>query len=170
MLKRSRRKSAGLTASAVLRRLAELEERGIAFYQGVVEGTKSDWVRKLAEKLIRAEQRHKKRFLAYAERAEAKGGKAANALTAPLPPEVVRLLNTSIFVGKDRVKRSVPYAKDLEVLKVAIRAEEHAALLLGQLKPYIPHGERPYITRVINEEWGHKDALEQVRNKHFPGR
>ena len=45
-----------VSAGQVLRRLAELEQNSIQFYEGVVEGAESEGLRKLAAALIQADQ------------------------------------------------------------------------------------------------------------------
>jgi rubrerythrin len=151
-----------VSAGRVLRRLAEIEQDGVEFYQGLMEGTKLDFVRKLAAKMVRAEDRHRRRFLGYAEEAERSAGGDLDQLAKPLPPEVVRLLGVRIMVDKARVKQSALYATDEEALRVAIRAEEHIALLLTQLREYVAPAQRGYISRVIKEEWNHKARLEEM--------
>ena len=154
-----------LPASRVLQRLAEMEEQGIAFYQGLQEGTKSPRIAKLAGSLIKAEARHRDRFMTYAY--EAAEGEENKDLAGELPAEALRLLNTNIFVSGDQVKSSAPYARDIDMVKLAIRAEENAALLLEELKSFVPKKQRPYIARVVKEEWKHKARLEEVMKKHF---
>ena len=146
-------------AGDALRYLAEREEEGVRFYEGLMEGTKSDFVRELAEKLARAEKRHKQRFLEYAERADA-GEKEEG--DGPIPLELQRLLTTRLFVEKDRIKQSAQYAKDEEMLKVAIGAEEKATVVVAELAQYVPRSQRPYLARVLKEEKGHKERLEKV--------
>lgn len=156
-----------VSASQVLYRLAEIEEAAGNFYKGLWEGTKSEWIRELAEVLIRAEQRHRKRFLEYAQQAEQSSHADANILTRPLPPQVLRLLSTPVTVSKSRMKKTAPYTRDEEALKIAIRAEESTAFLLAQLCEYVPRGQRRYINRVIKEEWHHKALLEDLYKKTF---
>ena len=159
---------APLTSAQVLRRLADHEREGVAFYQGLLQATDSDDIRKLAEMMIRAERRHRERFLAYARKAEALGSGSGNALTGPLPAQLTRLLGTRVFVDLDRAKKTAAYANDNEILSIAIRAEESLALLLTQLRDFVPRGQRPFIGRVIKEEWNHKAKLEQIKKKCFP--
>ena len=156
-----------LTAGQVLRRLADLEQKGAAFYEALLNGTESEWVRKLARVMVRAEKRHRARFLDYARRAEAKNDALSNTLTQPLTPDLTRLLTVSVFASAPQAAKSVRYARDEDVLKVAIRAEESLALLLTQLRSYVPSEQRRYISRVIKEEWGHKDKLEKALRKYF---
>ena len=159
--------SALTTASEVLKRLADFEWQGEEFYRGVFEGTKSPWVRKLARVLLKAEHRHRERFLAYAKQAEAEEDKDYNALNGPLPEKVARLLCADVFVPKARIQKSVQYAQDEEVLKLAIHMEEKLALLLTDLRPFVPRAQLSFINQVIREEWGHKAKLEKVMKEHF---
>jgi rubrerythrin len=145
--------------------LADIEQEGVEFYQGLSEGTKSRWVRALAEKLVEAELRHRKRFLEYARLAAKSASPDDNALAGPLPPEVIRLLMARPLAPKGRIKASAPYVSDEDALKMAIRAEEHIALLLTELRGYVPKNEWRYINRVIKEEWGHKASLEALQAK-----
>lgn len=156
---------ASLSAVQVLFRLADIELEGIEFYEGLAEGTESRWVRELSKDLIRAERRHRKRFLGYAAGALASSVAGAGGSIEPLPREVMRLLRASVFVSGSRIKKSARYASDTEALKVAIRAEENTALLLTRLREYVRNVERAYVTRVIKEEWAHKERLERVLAK-----
>jgi len=156
-----------VSASQVLRRLADIEADGAQFYEGMLEGTESEWVRKLARTLVRAENRHRERFLAYAEKAEEAEQSPNEDSCEPLPQEVVRLLSAQVFVSRARMGKSAKYAGDREMLKLAINLEEKLALLLAQLQPYVPRSQRPYIKRVVNEEWRHKAQLAQVMREHF---
>jgi rubrerythrin len=143
----------------ILRHLAEIEEAGIRFYEGMRDGTPSDKVRELAIMMARAEARHKRRFLEYAARAGA---------DCPLPdlehmsPEIERLFMARVFSARESAKHAVAYASDLEVLRFAIRAEEQVAMLMTQLRLFVPPAHRRYIDRVIKEEWNHKARLEKM--------
>ncbi len=151
-----------VTASQVLRRLADIEQEGVEFYKGLKEGTQSEWIRAFADKLIRAEKRHRDRFLIYAEKADAASGGDGDALTAPLPAQVRQLLEKRIVAPRERIRKSAPYASDVEALRVALRAEESLALLLTELREYVPKEQRRYISRVIKEEWAHKAHIEKL--------
>lgn len=155
-----------VSASQVLKRLAEIELDGVQFYEGLGEGTKSDWVRDFARSLAKAERRHRERFLQYAARAHDSGADG-DALTSALPPEVRRALSVRILAPKDQIKGSAPYASEADALKMAIRAEEHIALLLTQLREYVQPRERRYISRVVKEEWNHKASLEKLLRKRL---
>ncbi|MDQ1257864.1 MAG: hypothetical protein QG656_2472 [Candidatus Hydrogenedentes bacterium] len=156
-----------LTAERVLLHLAAIEETGERFYQGLYDGTQSAWVRRLAEVMVRAEQRHRTRFLEYAERAAQSSRLEDNALSGVPPAEAVRLLRVGVFAEEDRSRKAAQYASDAEVIRVAIGAEERLALLLTQLREFVPKMQRRFIDRVIKEEWAHKDKLERAMQKHF---
>jgi len=142
-----------------------MEEHGFAFYEGLWQGTNSDLVRKLARMMMKAEQRHRQRFLSYAQRAEESDDAGDDRLTGALPPEVLRLLKTGVFVPKGRSVKAAEYAQDEEVLNIAITAEQTLALLLTELRQYVPRGQRRFIDHVTKQEWGHKAKLEQVLRK-----
>ena len=142
----------------ILRHLAELEEAGIRFYEGVRDGTQSEKVRDLAAMMVRAEVRHQKRFLEYAARA---GAESRLPDLQQMPREIERLLAVKVFSAREQAKRAATYASDIEMLKFAIRAEEHLAVLMNQLRLFVTPSQRRYIDRVIEEEWNHKARLEQ---------
>ncbi|MBN2311233.1 MAG: hypothetical protein JXR94_19805 [Candidatus Hydrogenedentes bacterium] len=150
-----------VSAAAVLRRLADMEQEGVDFYEGLSSGASTAWLRAFAGKLVSAEQRHRRRFLEYARRAE-EGAPEENQLEGDLPRDAVRLLGTRLLPSKATIARSAAYATDEDALKLAIRAEENTALLLEQLRSYVPKVQRRYIDRVIKEEWGHKEKLEEL--------
>jgi len=155
-----------LTAGRVLRHLADIEKMGYRFYSKLEECTPSEKVRSLAHMMKKAEQRHHQRFLEYAQRADAALDEGDMAYQLSLPPEVQRLLDADVFVDVGRLERAAQYAGDAEMFKVAIRAEENLALLLSQLRIYVPQKQRPFIDRVIREEWNHKAKLEENLVKH----
>lgn len=157
-----------LNAAQVLNRLAEIELAGLQFYQGLYEGSDSERVKQLAKMMAKAELRHHKRFLKYAEHAELRAAEEnAPVLTGPLPDEVARPLYADVFVNRERVKESAKNMSDIEAIQVAIRAEESTALLMTQLRSFVRGAQKGYITRVIKEEWGHKARLEELMQKHF---
>ncbi len=156
-----------VSASQVLRRLAELELEGVQFYQGMAEGAESAWVRKFAAKMGEAEQRHHERFIHYAEHAAKRSAPEDDQLLGELSAEINRLLSISVFAEKERARQSAHYLSDSDALRTAIRAEEHLAVLLTQLQDYVPKASRSYILRVIKEEWNHKRKLEEVLLKHL---
>ena len=165
MLLQNKTLKTSLSASQVLYRLAELEDHGAQFYEGVRNGANSEWVRKLATVLVRAEKRHHVRFLEYARMAEM--GETGAGGIAALTPELSHLLNVQVFASRERAERSVQYASERDIVNVAIRAEESLALLMTELCDYVPRHEKTYIKRVIKEEWGHKASLEDLLRKHF---
>ena len=138
MASKNRDTREAVSAAEVLRRLAEMELEGVQFYEGMHRGTRSEWVRRLASVLIEAEKRHNRRFTEYAERAEQSVNPDDNALTEPLPPDVHRLFTACVFVSKQRIRDAAQYANDVDMIKLAIRAEENLALLLTQLHSYVP--------------------------------
>ena len=170
MLGQARKEKAPLSAGQVLRRLAEIEEEGVQFYRALYDGTESGWVRELAESLLQAERRHGKRFLEYAKKAEHEAGSGGNTLVGTLPTQVFRKLYSPVFASRMRFKASAKYAGDIEILRLAVRIEETTALLLTELRGFVPKSQRAYISRVIKEEWGHKERLEHVLKKRLADR
>lgn len=156
-----------VSASQVLRRLAELESDGIRFYEGMAEGAESEWVRKFAAKMGQAEKRHMERFTYYAMHAEKRSAPEDDQLLGALSAEINRLLSISVFAQQERAKQSAHNLSDTDALRTAIRAEEHLAVLLTQLMDYVPKASRSYIMRVIKEEWSHKAKLEEVLLRHI---
>jgi len=60
-------------------------------------------------------------------------------------------LNTQVFASKERIEKSAQYASDLDIIKLAIGAEEKIAQVITELSDYVPKAERVYIKRVIKE-------------------
>ena len=154
-----------VSAAQVLRRLADIEQEGVEFYEGLREGTQSEYIRTFADKLVRAEKRHRDRLLSYAEKAEEHAKDEGNTLKEPLPAEIRQLLEKRVMASRERIRKSAPYARDEEALRIALRAEESLALLLTELREYVPKEQRPYISRVIKEEWAHKEHIEKLLKK-----
>ncbi len=156
-----------VSAEQVLKRLAQIEDDGVRFYEALKRGTASDKVRSLASMLIKAEMRHRDRFLEYARRAHESSDPNDATPAGPLPVEAARLLDADIFIPEKRIEESAKYARDIEIINLAIRIEESAALLLTSLQSFVPKNQRAYIVRVIKEEWQHKAKLEEVRKQFF---
>lgn len=156
-----------ITVSQVLYCLAEMEKQGQYFYEGMLAGTQSKRVRALAEMMIRAEKRHGARFLKYAEMAETGRSDSAQNNRQSLPGQVAHLLRKQLFATPESAAGFARNASDAEVVKEAIRGEEKSALLLTELRDYVPQSQRAYLTRVINEEWHHKTLLEELLRRHF---
>ena len=156
-----------LTAAEVLERLAQIELEGLNFYRGLLRGTQLRMVRELAEMMIEAEQRHHDRFSRYAAMARDSANPADNALTAALPPEVMRLMSEKVFVSGELGEKAGQNVDERKALRMGIRAEENTVLLLGQLRSYVPRSRRGYIDRVIKEEQDHQARLESLWRKCF---
>lgn len=164
---RKSRMDGQVSAAQVLRRLAEIEANGVAFYQGLASGTTSPRVREFALKLTKAERRHRKRFLAYAEHAEEHAREGENSLSHDLSPEIARLLRTSVVASEERVRSSAKYFTEEDALLTAIRNEETIGYLLAQMREYVPKRQQAYITRVIREEHGHQQKLEGMLRRRL---
>mgnify|MGYP006302074205 CR=1 FL=1 len=163
----TKKRIADITAEQVLRRLAELEEHAAAFYEGLLDVAETKPLRKLGETMLKAEKRHRKRFLAYAEHAKKHDDPSEYALSGEWPGEVDRLMTVQPFPAPDKARQSARRSEPVEFFKFAIRAEEHMALLLAELRLHVPKKHKPYLTRVMNEEWAHKAKLEEYTRKYF---
>jgi|GEM_PF-3118474 len=157
-----------LTAAEVLDRLAQIELDGLEFYRGLLRGTRLDKVRELAQMMIEAEQRHHDRFSRYAAMARASSNPADNALTAELPPELMRLMSDRVFISGELGEKAGQNLDERKALRMGIKAEENTVLLLSQLRSYVPRNRRGYIDQVIKEEQNHQDRLESLFRKYFP--
>ena len=154
------------SAAEVLRRVAEIEEESRLFYVGLRDNTKNEWVHRFADELMKAEIRHRDRFYKYAARAEAKAADKGR-FGGECPEKVMHLLATRILPTKEQIAHSAPYASDREAIQLAIRAEEHIALLLTEVREYMLQDEKKYIDRVIKEEWGHHARLQLILRNHI---
>lgn len=153
-----------ISAAHVLERCAELEARGIAFYQGMLRGTQSKWMQALARMLIEAEERHRDRFRQYAKIARDRVGEAA---AGPVSADLKRLLSETIFMTGELAERTAKHMNDRAALEAAIKHESDLALLFAQLRAYIPDDQRSFIDRVIKEEQRHEAKLISMRKKYF---
>jgi rubrerythrin len=156
-----------ISAAQVLERCAELEADGLEFYQGLLNGAQSEWVRKLARMMVKAEIRHRDRFLRYAEHARASGKSEDASAGEPLPPELARLMSERVFVSEELAERTGHNVDERKALELAIRAEESLALLYGQIRSYVPRDQRKYLDQIIKEEQRHQSDLEKLWRKHF---
>jgi rubrerythrin len=156
-----------LTVGEVLDRLAQIELEGIEFYKGLMRGTEFEWVRKLSEMMITAEQRHHDRFTQYAAAARASSDPADNALTDALPAQVMSLMSEKVFVTGDLAEKAGHNVDERRALVMGIQAEKNTVLLLSQLGLYVPRNQRGYINQVIKEEQNHQARLESLYRKHF---
>jgi len=150
-----------------LERLAAMELEARAFYEGLFEGAVSEPVRNLAAMMIRAETRHHKRFLAYAERARRKESDADSDSARPMPADLARTMGVKLWPAKETIRKSAKLSRDLDFIRFAIRAEAQTAVLMTQVRMYLPPERRGYVSRVIEEEWNHKRKLEEHLQQHF---
>ncbi len=156
-----------ISAVAVLQRCADLEADGLAFYKSMIDGAQTEWMRKLAKTMARAEKRHYARFLRYAEEAWRQNGGSDTHLPELMPPELQRLLSERVFSTRALAEHAASNMTDREALETAIRHETNLALLFSQFRQYVPRGQRKYIDRVIREEHQHEAKLVSFRQKYF---
>ena len=155
-----------LSAAQALEHCAQIEANGVEFYKGVLEGTGSKWIRKLAGMMVEAEQRHHDRFLQYAELARSAGASGAEALE-PIPAELARLMSDGVFLSRELAEKTSHNIDERQALRMAIRFEENTVLLLGQIRSYVPREQRKFVDRVLKEEQDHQAKLESYWKKYF---
>ena len=155
-----------LSAAEALEHCAEIESNGVEFYKGVLKGTGSKWIRKLAGMMVEAEQRHHDRFLQYAELARSAGAAEAGSLE-PIPPELARLMSDGVFLSHELAEKTSYNIDERQALRMAIRFEENTVLLLGQIRSYVPREQRKFVDRVLKEEQDHQAKLESYWKKYF---
>ena len=156
-----------ISAVAVLQRCADLEADGLAFYKAMIDGAQTEWMRKLAKTMARAEKRHYVRFLRYAEEARRQNRGADAHSPELMPPELQRLLSEREFSTRELAEHAASNMTDREALETAIRHEINLALLFSQFRQYVSSGERKFIDRVIQEEHQHEAKLVSFRQKYF---
>lgn len=157
-----------MNASTVLRRLVEIEEEGMIFYQGLAQASPSAWTRRLALWLTDAEKAHREYFSRLLEHAQTHE-QEEDPWAYALPDEVMALLSARILPSKDQMLREAPYTSDMEAIQLAIQVEERAALLVTRLRDFVAQDQRGYMERVIREEWDHKAKLEELLGRLTSG-
>jgi rubrerythrin len=153
-----------VSAATILDRCAELEARGIEFYRGMLRGAQTQWMRDLARMMVSAEERHRDRFRKYALRARTQVGEATE---GPVPPDLQRLLQETVFMGGELAEKTAEQMNDRSALEAAIRHESNLALLFAQFRAYVPPDQRSFIDRIIKEEQEHEAKLASYRKKYF---
>jgi rubrerythrin len=156
-----------ISAAVVLQRCADLEADGLAFYESMLKGAQTEWMRKLAATMVRAEKRHRARFLRYAEEARRQSSGSDMHSPKSMSPELQRLLSEREFSTQTLAERAAGNMTNREALETAIRHETNLALLFSQFRQYVSHGQRKYIDRVIREEQQHEAKLVSFRQKYF---
>ena len=156
-----------VSAAQVLRWLAALEEEGVRFYAGLSLASESQWIHLFSKTMVEAEARHRDRFLDYASAADKVNSNAMPPQDSLLPPHLVRILSTRVFVPDADWRIGKRHILDEEIVRKAISLEEQVATLLTQIRPYTPYPQHDFISQVIKEEWGHVEKLEQIAVKHF---
>ena len=156
-----------ISAAEVLEHCAELEQDGIEFYEGIQRGARSKWLRDLAAALVKAEQVHKEHFLSHARESAYNGSEDEAETGKARPAELERLMRERVFVPGETAEKVAPTLDDLTVINMAIRNEESVALLLAELRLFVPVEDRHLLDVIIEEEWGHRDRLLKLKRKHF---
>jgi len=156
-----------ISAAVVLDRCADLEADGLAFYESMLKGAQTEWMKRLATTMVRAEKRHRTRLLRYAEQARRQSPGSDIHSPESIPPELHRLLSERIFSTRALAERAAGNMTNREALEAAIRYEANLALLFSQFRPYVPPGHRKCIDRVIREEHQHEAKLVSFRQKYF---
>jgi rubrerythrin len=162
-------KKSVMNASRVLRRLVEIEEEGMTFYEEMSKLATSPWTRKFAKWLCDAEEAHRKYFLRMAERAEANETREDTPLFE-LADEVLALLSARVLPSVDQLRIEAPYTTDTEAVRLAIQVEDRAFRLMARLTTVVAREQRGYMERVVQEELDHKTKLEELLGILHTGR
>ncbi len=153
-----------LDIAQLVRKLALIEEEGVAFYQSLAEHTGNDKIRKLARLMARAEQVHQRGFeklsLTIGKRPK---GKPSDKITAGFKQYVLGLIDHRIFLSPDQASRLAKNVTDLkEAVDVAIRFEKENILLLHECKEVVGGSTKKLIQGIIEEEKRHIVGLQKA--------
>ena len=164
-MKDTSKQKGSLNASEVLQILADIEIEGIEFYMYLEQACELPALREAAGFLIKAEQRHRDRFLDYARNVQQYAEKR---IGFELLHNNVRLLhNTRIFPSPTTLMLKTPPPNDADLLRLAIEAERANVVLIQDFAPHVLVEHHHVLEQLIKEELQHVERLERFMKKHF---
>lgn len=151
-----------LDIAQLVRKLALIEEEGVAFYESLAAHTGDQKVKKLAE--LMAEKVHQRGFEKLSQAIEKRRKpKSSDKITADFRRYVLGLIDHRIFLSPEQattLARNVTDVKD--AVDMAIRFEKENILLLHECKEIAGGATQKLIQSIIEEEKRHVIGLQKA--------
>ena len=115
----------------LVKKLALIEEEGVAFYETLARHARNDKIKKLAATMSRVERNHQERFEQLAqELGKRKKTAPPDKMTKDVQQYLLALIDHRIFLGPERARRAAENLTDEnEAVDMAIRFEKENILL-----------------------------------------
>ena len=150
-----------------VRKLALIEQEGVAFYRSLAEHTPNEKVRKLAETMARVERRHQVRFEKLSETMDKRTKpRPTDKMTASLRDYLLALIDHRIFSSPEQAAIVAKNISDEnEAVDMAIRFEKENILLLLEAREIVRGEARKLIETFVGQEKNHVRSLEKMRRQ-----
>jgi len=151
----------------LLKKLALIEQEGVAFYESLAEHTRNEKIRKLAVTMSHVEKTHQERFerlvLDFKKRGK---GKPSDRMTADVRQYILALIDHRIFLSPREARVAAENITDEnEAVDMAIRFEKENILLLAECREIVRGKTRKLIETFIGQEKAHVRSLEKIRRQ-----
>jgi len=151
----------------VVKKLALIEQEGVAFYESLGKYSKNEKIKKLAKTLARVEKSHQKRFEQLSQDLEKrKRAKSSGAMTPEVRQYLLALIDHRIFLSPEQAETAAEnIADENEAVDMAIRFEKENILLLFECREIVRGEARKFIGTFIGQEKAHVRSLEKIRKQ-----
>jgi rubrerythrin len=156
-----------LDIAELVKKLALIEEEGVAFYESLARHTGNEKIGKLARMMARVEKRHQVRFEKISQTlAKRKTKKSSDKMDADLRGYILALIDHRIFNSPEHAETiAANLADENEAVDMAIRFEKENILLLLECREVVRGEERRIIEKFIGQEKAHVLSLQKVRQQ-----
>ncbi|MBI5116074.1 hypothetical protein HZA56_06340 [Candidatus Poribacteria bacterium] len=155
-----------LDMGGLIKKLAMIEEEGVAFYASLARHTTNEKIRKLAGMMTRAEKIHQIAFLRLSAKIEARRGavKPADKLSADFRQYILALIDHRIFLSPEQASVTAGnLTNEHEAVDMAIGFEKENILLLRECREIAGIEAKRLIDKFIEQEKRHIIALQKAR-------
>lgn len=159
--------STTLDLPGLIRKLAQVESEGAAFYKSLAKNTDNEKIRKLAETMARVEKQHQVRFEKLVNNLEKRSQKMRTGkLTSDIRKYVLALIDHRIFLTPEQAEIAASNLADAdEAVDMAIRFEKENILLLLECRDIVGGAEKKLLETIIGQEKAHIRSLERIRQQ-----
>lgn len=156
-----------LDIAELVKKLALIEEEGVAFYESLAQHTGNEKIEKLARMMARVEKRHQTRFEKLSETLrKRKAKKPSGKMDADLQGYILALIDHRIFNSPEHADTiAANLADENEAVDMAIQFEKENILLLLECREVVRGEERKLVERFIEQEKSHVLSLQEVRRQ-----
>ena len=149
----------------LVRKLAEIEGEGVAFYESLAEHTGNDKIRKLARTLTRVEKVHQQRFEEILE-GMGESKEPTDKTTAEVREYIHTLIDHRIFhTPEHAAKMAANLTDENEAIDIAMGFEKENILLLIECGTILSGEAREMVKTFIEQEKAHLRSLKKIREQ-----